>query len=160
MTANYESFDASSGMLWGVGPEIGHLAAIIGFVAAVVLGLLGHLGAATRRKTWIENAGSVAVLQLVALVFAFAMLVHAFLVDDYSVVYVAANSNALLPWYYKVSAVWGARRFVSSVDSDDGSMDGGSGCAWVSIALADVRPRTRDARFVKYRVSAFLARSE
>ncbi|GIT39409.1 MAG: hypothetical protein Ct9H300mP8_06050 [Gammaproteobacteria bacterium] len=69
----------SSGMLWGVGPEIGHLAAIIGFVAAVVLGLLGHLGAATRRKTWIENAGSVAVLQLVGLVFAFALLVHAFL---------------------------------------------------------------------------------
>ena len=108
MTANYESFDASSGMLWGVGPEIGHLAAIIGFVAAVVLGLLGHLGAATRRKTWIENAGSVAVLQLVALVFAFALLVHAFLADDYSVAYVASNSNALLPWYYKVSAVWGA----------------------------------------------------
>ena len=108
LTGNYESFDASSGMLWGVGPEIGHLAAIIGFVAAVVLGLLGHLGAATRRKTWIENAGSVAVLQLVALVFAFALLVHAFLADDYSVAYVASNSNALLPWYYKVSAVWGA----------------------------------------------------
>ena len=108
MTANYESFDASSGMLWGVGPEIGHLAAVIGFVAAAVLGLLGHLGAATRRKTWIENAGSIAVLQLLALVVAFGLLVHAFLMDDYSVVYVASNSNALLPWYYKVSAVWGA----------------------------------------------------
>ena len=108
MTANYDSFDASSGMLWGVGPEIGHLAAVIGFVAAAVLGLLGHLGAATRRKTWIENAGSIAVLQLLALVVAFGLLVHAFLMDDYSVVYVASNSNALLPWYYKVSAVWGA----------------------------------------------------
>ncbi|MEC8868777.1 MAG: heme lyase CcmF/NrfE family subunit, partial [Pseudomonadota bacterium] len=95
-------------MLWSVGPEVGHLAAIVGFVAAIILSGLGHLGAATRRRNWVENSGSFAVLQLVALVVAFILLVHAFLVDDYSVVYVATNSNALLPWYYKVSAVWGA----------------------------------------------------
>ena len=74
----------------------------------MVLSLLGHVGASTKRKNWVENSGSLAVLQLAALVVAFALLVHAFLVDDYSVVYVATNSNALLPWYYKVSAVWGA----------------------------------------------------
>jgi cytochrome c-type biogenesis protein CcmF len=30
------------------------------------------------------------------------------MVDDFSVAYVAQNSNSALPWYYKFSAVWGA----------------------------------------------------
>ena len=30
------------------------------------------------------------------------------MVDDFSVAYVANNSNSALPWYYKFSAVWGA----------------------------------------------------
>jgi cytochrome c-type biogenesis protein CcmF len=30
------------------------------------------------------------------------------MVDDFSVAYVAHNSNSALPWYYKFSAVWGA----------------------------------------------------
>ncbi len=27
--------------------------------------------------------------------------------DNFSVAYVASNSNSALPWYYKFSAVWG-----------------------------------------------------
>src|SRR5690606_2983461 len=38
---------------------------------------------------------------------AFACLVYAFVQDDFSVAYVANNSNSLLPVYYKISAVWG-----------------------------------------------------
>ena len=38
---------------------------------------------------------------------AFAALVYAFVADDFSVAYVANQSNTLLPWYYKVSAAWG-----------------------------------------------------
>ncbi|MDX1459096.1 MAG: heme lyase CcmF/NrfE family subunit, partial [Marinobacter sp.] len=38
---------------------------------------------------------------------AFGLLTHAFVTDDFSVAYVANNSNSLLPWYYKFSAVWG-----------------------------------------------------
>ena len=40
--------------------------------------------------------------------FAFGVLVSAFLADDFTVRYVADNSNSALPWYYKISAVWGA----------------------------------------------------
>ena len=42
------------------------------------------------------------------LAFSFACLTYAFMVDDFSVAYVAQNSNSALPWYYKFSAVWGA----------------------------------------------------
>src|SRR6056300_1550215 len=38
---------------------------------------------------------------------AFAILVNAFLTNDFSVQYVANHSNTALPWYYRISAVWG-----------------------------------------------------
>ncbi len=46
--------------------------------------------------------------QFAFLAFSFACLTQAFLVDDFTVAYVASNSNSALPWYYKFSAVWGA----------------------------------------------------
>jgi cytochrome c-type biogenesis protein CcmF len=46
--------------------------------------------------------------QLTFLCLAFACLLQAFLSDDFSVVYVARNSNTLMPTMYKVSAIWGA----------------------------------------------------
>jgi cytochrome c-type biogenesis protein CcmF len=46
--------------------------------------------------------------QFAFLGFSFACLTYAFMVDDFSVAYVAHNSNSALPWYYKFSAVWGA----------------------------------------------------
>src|SRR5690606_695280 len=39
---------------------------------------------------------------------AFVALTHAFVVQDFSVAYVAHNSNLDLPWYFRVTAVWGA----------------------------------------------------
>ena len=41
-------------------------------------------------------------------VVAFACLVHAFVSNDFSVPYVARNSNSHLPLFYQVAAVWGA----------------------------------------------------
>ncbi|MEE7567447.1 heme lyase CcmF/NrfE family subunit, partial [Xanthomonas sp. Kuri4-3] len=46
--------------------------------------------------------------QLALVAGAFAVLTHAFLVQDFSVRYVAENSNSLLPLAYRYSAVWGA----------------------------------------------------
>ncbi len=39
---------------------------------------------------------------------AFGVLTYAFVTQDFSVAYVAQNSNLALPWYYRFSAVWGA----------------------------------------------------
>lgn len=38
---------------------------------------------------------------------SFVCLVLCFLRDDFAVVYVLRNSSTLLPWYYKICAVWG-----------------------------------------------------
>ena len=46
--------------------------------------------------------------QFVFVSVAFVVLCHAFLNDDFSVLYVATNSNSALPTPYKIAAVWGA----------------------------------------------------
>src|SRR5262249_25529052 len=39
---------------------------------------------------------------------AFFSLAYAFLTNDFSVAYVANNSNTQLPWFYRFCAIWGA----------------------------------------------------
>ena len=46
-------------------------------------------------------------LQTFFIFVSFLFLENAFLSDDFSVLYVANNSNPLLPNYYKFSALWG-----------------------------------------------------
>ena len=89
-------------------PELAHLALILALCLAVVQGTLPLLGAWLGDRQWMGLARPAAWGQFAFLLFAFLCLTYAFLVDDFSVAYVASNSNTSLPWYYKVSAVWGA----------------------------------------------------
>ncbi|MFI8479379.1 heme lyase CcmF/NrfE family subunit [Pseudomonas sp. NPDC078700] len=89
-------------------PELGHLAMILALCMAVVQATLPMIGAWRGDRQWMSLAQPAAWGQFAFLVFAFACLTYAFMVDDFSVRYVASNSNSALPWYYKFSAVWGA----------------------------------------------------
>ncbi|MCQ4346668.1 heme lyase CcmF/NrfE family subunit [Pseudomonas stutzeri] len=89
-------------------PELGHLAMILALCLAVVQGTLPMIGAWRGDRLWMGLAQPAAWGQFLFLLFSFACLTQAFLVDDFSVAYVASNSNSALPWYYKFSAVWGA----------------------------------------------------
>ena len=89
-------------------PEIGHFCLILGFGLAIVQGLLPLLGSFTGNRPWMASARPLAIGQFVLAGLSFAILTLAFLGDDFSVLYVVNNSNSLLPWYYKISAVWGA----------------------------------------------------
>lgn len=42
------------------------------------------------------------------LLMSFIALSWAFYTNDFTVSYVASNSNSALPWYYRLTAVWGA----------------------------------------------------
>jgi cytochrome c-type biogenesis protein CcmF len=87
-------------------PELGQFALILALLLAAVQCALPLFGA------WRGNAGLVAIARpAVAAVFgvlAFGVLTYAFVTQDFSVAYVAQNSNLALPWYYRFSAVWGA----------------------------------------------------
>jgi len=89
-------------------PELGHLALILALCLAAVQAGLGLAGAQRADAAWMAVARPAAVTQSVFLLGAFASLAYAFLGNDFSVAYVAENSNALLPWPYRITAVWGA----------------------------------------------------
>ena len=59
-------------------------------------------------RQWMGLAQPATWGQFYLLAFSFGCLTYAFMTDDFSVAYVANNSNSALPWYYKFSAVWGA----------------------------------------------------
>lgn len=89
-------------------PELGHLAMILALCLALVQATLPLIGAWRGDRQWMSLAVPAAWGQFAFLLFAFLCLTWSFMVDDFSVAYVASNSNSALPWYYKFSAVWGA----------------------------------------------------
>jgi cytochrome c-type biogenesis protein CcmF len=89
-------------------PELGHLALIIVLSLSLSLGSVPLIGAMRGNPAWMRCAFSLAAGVATFAVLAFGCLVYAFVTDDFSVRYVATNSNSLLPLYYKVAAVWGA----------------------------------------------------
>lgn len=88
-------------------PELGHFALILTLGLTVFLATVPLLGALRNNLGLMAFARPLAAGQFVFSALAFACLTYAFMVDDFSVAYVASNSNSLLPWYYKFSAVWG-----------------------------------------------------
>lgn len=88
--------------------ELGHFSLILALGLAVSLMTLPALGVRTGRTAWMQLGGSLAVGMFVFVAISFACLGAAFLQDDFSVKYVAQNSNSHLPVYYKFSAIWGA----------------------------------------------------
>jgi len=88
-------------------PEIGHFALWLALGVALMLSVMPMLGATRGRADWMALARPAATLQFVLVAFAFGCLVAAFVGNDFSVLYVASNSNTSLPTQYRVAAVWG-----------------------------------------------------
>ncbi|QJR00691.1 heme lyase CcmF/NrfE family subunit [Halomonas sp. PGE1] len=88
-------------------PEIGHYALVIALLLAMVQAVMPLAGAATRRPLWMAYARPMAAGQFLFVAIAYACLTTSYMLDDFSVMNVANNSNSMLPWYYKFSAVWG-----------------------------------------------------
>ena len=89
-------------------PELGHLSVILALALSIAGAIFGLSGAHAGRGRWMQAAVSATYGQMVFVALGFLVLVNAFVTDDFSVAYVAHNSNSLLPWQYKVSALWGA----------------------------------------------------
>ena len=89
-------------------PELGHVALIIALCFALAQAAVPMVGSFTGHSSWMRLGHSLALGQFVFIALSFACLATAFLHDDFSVAYVANNSNTLLPDRFKFSAVWGA----------------------------------------------------
>lgn len=89
-------------------PELGHYALILALCVALVQSSIPLIGAANGNYHWMAVARPAARAQLLLVALAFAALMWSFIENDFTVRYVAHNSNSLLPVMYRVSAVWGA----------------------------------------------------
>ena len=88
-------------------PELGQIALLIALAMAVIQSFFPLVGAHRGITSWMQLAVPAARLQLLFVAVAFGLLTYSFLVHDFSVAYVAHNSNTQLPTQYLVSAVWG-----------------------------------------------------
>ena len=88
-------------------PEIGHFALLLCLPIAIFLATIPLLGATLGRPLWMRLGPLLTLGQWLFLVIAFICLSYSFLTDDFSVKLVAMHSNSALPWYFKMSAVWG-----------------------------------------------------
>src|SRR5438309_2360539 len=71
-------------------------------------GVAAGVGARTGRPALVESAQHAALGVFVLVTSCFALLTYAFLTFDFSVRYVATNTNLGTPFYYRITAVWGA----------------------------------------------------
>ncbi|WP_439134089.1 heme lyase CcmF/NrfE family subunit [Pseudomaricurvus sp.] len=88
-------------------PEYGHFALILAFCLAITLSVLPLWGSYTGNRAMMATGRSLSVGMFTFVAVSFACLVYSFVQDDFSVAYIANQSNSLLPVEYKVSAVWG-----------------------------------------------------
>ena len=88
-------------------PELGHFALVLALCISFALFVLPMLGAHYGNQLLMHTGRSFAAGFFVFVCIAFFCLTYSFAHDDFSVKYVASNSNSLLPYYYKICAVWG-----------------------------------------------------
>lgn len=88
-------------------PEVGHYVLILALFLALVQSVVPLFGAHQGKVLCMQAGRSLATGMFVFVSVALACLAYSFLIDDFSVAYVAGHSNSLLPVEYKVSAVWG-----------------------------------------------------
>jgi cytochrome c-type biogenesis protein CcmF len=88
-------------------PELGQFALALALALSLVQACVPLAGAARGNAAWMALARPAAHGITLLVAFAFGALTYAFVTDDFSVQYVAQNSNTALPLQYKVSGVWG-----------------------------------------------------
>jgi len=88
-------------------PELGQLAAALALCLALAQALLGLVGAARGQAVWMAATRPAARGQFAFVAIAFACLTVSFIYNDFTVAYVASNSNSALPLHYRIAGVWG-----------------------------------------------------
>ncbi|MBY4675979.1 heme lyase CcmF/NrfE family subunit [Marinobacterium arenosum] len=88
-------------------PELGQFSLILALCLAALLAVVPLAGAARSNALWMGYARPLASGMFLFLSISMLCLGYAFVSDDFSVKYVAGNSNTALPIYYKLSAIWG-----------------------------------------------------
>ena len=88
--------------------ELGYAATVVGFVLALYGAMASVIGVRTGRADWLRTSERAAVGIWILITACMALMLYAFLTFDFSVRYVAMNTNRGTPFYYRITGVWGA----------------------------------------------------
>jgi cytochrome c-type biogenesis protein CcmF len=88
--------------------EVGLFAMVLALLAALAQSVFGLAGPWMGRESWTAVVRPAVTVQFLTTTLSLGVLVAAFVQNDFSVEYVAANSNSALPTGYRIAAVWGA----------------------------------------------------
>ena len=88
-------------------PELGQFALALALAVALFQSVASLYGAQKSSAAWMSFARPAAQGLAALVAFAFGCLVYAFVTNDFSVLYVAQNSNSALPLQYRVAGAWG-----------------------------------------------------
>jgi cytochrome c-type biogenesis protein CcmF len=89
-------------------PELGYAATVVGLLLAAYGSAAAGIGARAGRPGLIRSSERAAVGVWIMLTACMLLLVWAFWTFDFSVRYVATNTNRGTPLYYRITALWGA----------------------------------------------------
>lgn len=122
-------------------PEFGHIALIIALAFAICVSIIPMVGVLSQQHKLITYAKPLTFAMFAFTAISIIILAYSFVLDDFSIKYVASHSNTHLPYYFKISAVWGGHE--------------GSLLLWVFSLTAWA---TAVAKFSKGMDEAFMAR--
>ncbi|MBN9286731.1 MAG: hypothetical protein BGO43_12255 [Gammaproteobacteria bacterium 39-13] len=90
-------------------PELGLVCLILALMMALVLAFVAPIGLINPKASFLQSLARPAAFgQCFFVLLSFLTLMRSFVQDDFSVQYIAQNSNANLPTIYKFCALWGA----------------------------------------------------
>ena len=88
--------------------ELGNFCLSLALCIGIALAIMPVIGAHQKRADWMAIARPAAYTQWGLVALSYAFLTYAFITHDYSIAYVANNSNNAQPLIYRISGVWGA----------------------------------------------------
>ena len=88
-------------------PELGNFSLIVGLAFAICLSVIPLVGVGRNSLTLVRYARPLTVGMLFFTILSYIFLTVSFVNDDFSVLYIAQQSNTHLPIQYKIAAVFG-----------------------------------------------------
>ncbi len=89
-------------------PEIGNFLLCLALGISLLLSIYPQWGASRQDRRMMALARPLSWALFFTILASFLVLIYAFVVNDFTVMYVANNSNSQLPVWYRVAATWGA----------------------------------------------------
>jgi cytochrome c-type biogenesis protein CcmF len=90
--------------------QLGQFALVLGFVVTIYSIAASVLGIRLKNDKLIASGRNAALGTFACITTAILSLGYLFVVSDFSITYVAQNSNRDLPIYYKISSIWGGQQ--------------------------------------------------